>query len=195
LLSPVVAAAIALVLSAASPADTQAAPVTVTVTARDYSFKLSAKTATVGKVTFAVTNAGARNHSFQIAGRKTAVLKPGSSAKLVVSFTKAGPFAYTSTVAGDAAKGMKGTFTTKPAPVEVIAAGKGVFVARCGACHTLAAAGTTGSVGPNLDHSTASLNVILNVVTSGKGTMEAVSSITPDEVKDVAGFVVAARGG
>ena len=32
------------------------------------------------------------------------MIKPGKSATLVVTFTKAGPFAYTSTVAGDAAR-------------------------------------------------------------------------------------------
>jgi cbb3-type cytochrome c oxidase subunit III len=31
--------------------------------------------------------------------------------------------------------------------------GKKLFVARCGACHTLAAAGTSGTIGPNLDDS------------------------------------------
>ena len=31
------------------------------------------------------------------------------------------------------------------------AAGKKLFQAKCGACHTLADAGTTGTVGPNLD--------------------------------------------
>ena len=115
LIAAAVAAAAPLLLVATSLADTSATPVTITVTARDYAFKLSARTAPVGKVTFAVTNTGKKDHSFQVAGKKTAVLKPGKSAKLVVTFTKAGPFAYTSTVAGDAAKGMKGTFTTKAA--------------------------------------------------------------------------------
>ena len=31
------------------------------------------------------------------------------------------------------------------------AAGKALFVAKCGSCHTLAAAKTTGIIGPNLD--------------------------------------------
>jgi mono/diheme cytochrome c family protein len=31
------------------------------------------------------------------------------------------------------------------------AAGKKLFVSTCGGCHTLAAAGTTGTAGPNLD--------------------------------------------
>ena len=31
------------------------------------------------------------------------------------------------------------------------AAGKAVFTSNCGSCHTLADAGTTGAVGPNLD--------------------------------------------
>ena len=83
---------------------------------RDYGFKLSAKTAPAGKVTFVVTNTGKADHSFQIAGKKTAAIKPGRTAKLVVTFTKAGPFAYTSTVAGDAARGMKGTFNDDARP-------------------------------------------------------------------------------
>src|SRR5262249_60721914 len=119
-------------------ADTSAAPATVNVTATDAALKLSAKTAPAGKVTFVVKNTGKLSHGFQIAGKKPAALKPGTSAKLVVTFTKAGPFAYTSPVAGDSTKGLKGTFTVKAAAAPVNAAGKTVFVAKCGACHTLA---------------------------------------------------------
>jgi mono/diheme cytochrome c family protein len=192
-----VAAAAPLLVSAASLADTRAAPVTINVTAVDYAFKLSAKTAAAGKVTFAVRNTGKKDHGFQIAGRKTPVLKPGKSAKLVVTFAKSGPFAYTSTVAGDAARGMKGTFTVKAAaPPAVNTAGKTVFVANCSACHTLKAAGTTGSVGPNLDRSTAAQAAIMNIVTSGKGTMPAFGSqLTPQEIQDVANFVFGSRAG
>jgi cytochrome c551/c552 len=42
--------------------------------------------------------------------------------------------------------------TTTAAAAPSTAAGKAIFVSTgCGACHTLAAAGTTGTVGPNLD--------------------------------------------
>jgi mono/diheme cytochrome c family protein len=175
-----------------------AKPVTITVTARDYSFKLSAKTAPVGKVTFAVKNTGKKNHSFQIAGKKTPVLKPGKSAKLVVTFTKAGPFAYTSTVAGDAAKGMKGTFTTKAAaPAVNLSAGKAIFAANaCAGCHTLKAAGATGTIGPNLDRSTASLATVTARITTGKGVMQGYAgTLSEKEIKDVADFVFQSRTG
>ena len=36
-------------------------------------------------------------------------------------------------------------------PTSDLVRGKQLFVAKCGACHTLAHAGTTGTVGPNLD--------------------------------------------
>ena len=158
----VAAPLLAVSVSLAGGTRSDAAAATITVTARDYSFKLSAKTAPVGKVTFAVKNTGKKDHSFSIAGKKTPVLKPGRSANLVVTFTKAGPFTYSSTVAGDAAKGMKGTFTAKAAaPLTDVAAGKAIFAANaCGGCHILKAAGSTGTIGPNLDHSTATLATV-----------------------------------
>ena len=51
--------------------------------------------------------------------------------------------------------GATGTVATTSAGTTTTAAGattgKQVFVSNCGSCHTLGAAGTTGSVGPNLD--------------------------------------------
>jgi cytochrome c2 len=38
-----------------------------------------------------------------------------------------------------------------PVPTPNLIRGKEVFVAKCGACHTLARAGTAGTIGPNLD--------------------------------------------
>ena len=86
----------------------RALDMSVTVTAKDYSFSLSEKTSAVGKVTFSVKNSGKKDHSFQIAGKKTSVLKPGKSAKLTVSLGKAGSFTYQSTVGDDAKKGHEG---------------------------------------------------------------------------------------
>ncbi len=171
--------------------------VTINVTARDYSFTLSKKTAPVGKVTFAVKNTGKHNHDFKIAGKKTPVLKPAKSAKLVVTFGKAGPFAYSSTVAGDAKKGMKGTFTAKASTGGNVAAGKTVFVTTgCGVCHTLKATGSTGAIGPNLDTSKAALATIVSRVTNGKGTMPTYKSqLTSTQIQDVAAFVFQSRTG
>jgi mono/diheme cytochrome c family protein len=174
--------------------------VTIAVTATDSSLKLSAKSAPAGKVTFSVKNAGKKDHNFQIAGKKTAILKPGRSAKLAVTFSKTGPYTYTSTVAGDAKKGLKGTFTVKAAPSTGggnVAAGKTVFVSNgCGACHTFKAAGTTGTVGPNLDRSTASRATIVDRITNGKGTMQPYSSVlSSQQIQDVADFVLQSRAG
>jgi mono/diheme cytochrome c family protein len=47
---------------------------------------------------------------------------------------------------------MQGTVATQPAVQGDAAAGKKVFVSTgCGGCHTFTAAGTTGTVGPDLD--------------------------------------------
>lgn len=50
-----------------------------------------------------------------------------------------------------AAAGCGAIAPVKPADGDP-ARGKALFVAHCGVCHTLADAGTTGAVGPNLDN-------------------------------------------
>jgi uncharacterized cupredoxin-like copper-binding protein len=84
---------------------------TVNVTAREFKFVLSAKSAKRGLVTFKVKNVGKLGHDFQISGRKTKVLSPGQSATLRVTFLRKGAYPYTCTVPGHAAAGMKGVFT------------------------------------------------------------------------------------
>ena len=50
--------------------------------------------------------------------------------------------------------------------------GKGIFKeAGCANCHTLAAAGARGTVGPNLDQGRPSKSMIVSAVTYGQGTM------------------------
>ena len=86
---------------------------TVTVVAKEFSFKLSKKSAPSGVVVFTVTNKGKLMHDFKIAGKKTRLIKPGKSATLKVTLKKHKKYAYLCTVPGHAAAGMKGTFTVK----------------------------------------------------------------------------------
>jgi uncharacterized cupredoxin-like copper-binding protein len=83
----------------------------VTVTASEFKFVLSSKSARRGLVTFKVKNVGKLGHDFKIKGRKTSVLSPGQSATLRVTFLKKGHYPYICTVPGHAAAGMKGVFT------------------------------------------------------------------------------------
>jgi uncharacterized cupredoxin-like copper-binding protein len=84
----------------------------VTVTATEFKFKLSKLSVPHGTVVFTVANKGKIPHDFKINGKKTALIKPGKTAKLTVTF-KAGKFKYLCTVPGHAALGMKGTLTAK----------------------------------------------------------------------------------
>lgn len=83
----------------------------VNVTASEFKFVLSKKTAKRGVVVFRVTNAGAIQHDFKISGRKTRLLSHGQTATLRVTFLRKGHYAYQCTVPGHAAAGMKGVFT------------------------------------------------------------------------------------
>jgi mono/diheme cytochrome c family protein len=46
-----------------------------------------------------------------------------------------------------------------------------LFARRCGSCHTLAAAGTSGEVGPNLDTLKPDRATVLRAIASGPGVM------------------------
>jgi mono/diheme cytochrome c family protein len=71
-------------------------------------------------------------------------------------------------------------------------AGKSVFAsAGCGGCHTLKAANSTGTVGPNLDQLKPSLSAATNQIKNGGGGMPAFSSqLSDQQIADVAAFVV-----
>ena len=76
-------------------------------------------------------------------------------------------------------------------------AGKAVFAsAGCGGCHTLAAAGTSGNVGPNLDKAKPPTELIVTRVTKGQGAMPAFAdSLSAQQIADVAAYVVQSTGG
>ena len=68
--------------------------------------------------------------------------------------------------------------------------GKAVFTDTCGSCHTLSAAGTSGTVGPNLDDVSLDASAIEDIVRDGRGGMPAFGDkLSDDEVSAVAAFV------
>jgi cytochrome c6 len=75
-----------------------------------------------------------------------------------------------------------------------------VFQINCGACHTLAAAGTDGEIGPNLDQLLATgqksqqtveanYNLVLNTIKNGIGGRMPKELVQGDQAKAVAEFV------
>ena len=74
--------------------------------------------------------------------------------------------------------------------------GKSIFAATCGSCHTLADAGTSGAVGPNLDESRPSQALVTDRVTNGKGAMPAFKdSLDAAQIEAVADYVSSSAGG
>jgi uncharacterized cupredoxin-like copper-binding protein len=83
---------------------------TVRVTAKDFKFILSRRSAPHGKVKFVVTNKGPSKHDFKIAGKKTSLLRKGKIDSITVTLVKGKSYRYICTVPGHATLGMKGTF-------------------------------------------------------------------------------------
>lgn len=86
------------------------------------------------------------------------------------------------------------TETPPPASAGDPAAGKEVFAsAGCGACHVLADAGTSGTVGPNLDEAKPSRELVVERVTNGKPPMPSFKDqLSEKQIEDVAAYVVQA---
>ena len=94
----------------------------------------------------------------------------------------------------------------KPTQLPIVAAfhlkgsatsGKGVFgSAGCGSCHTLAAAHSTGTVGPNLDQLKPDYRTVTAQVTNGGAQMPSFkSTLSTQKIADVAAYVVTSTGG
>jgi cbb3-type cytochrome c oxidase subunit III len=68
--------------------------------------------------------------------------------------------------------------------------GQAIFKAKCGSCHTLAAAGTTGTIGPNLDQLKPSFARAQKQVINGGGAMPAFKGLLSDaQIAAVARYV------
>ena len=76
-------------------------------------------------------------------------------------------------------------------------AGKTIFkTGPCAGCHTLADAGTTGTVGPNLTNLKVPLSLAVDRLLHGKNAMPPFKgSLSDKQIADVAAYVVKASGG
>lgn len=75
-------------------------------------------------------------------------------------------------------------------------AGRSTFTTSCGGCHTLAAAGTSGTVGPNLDQLKPNYQAATAQVTNGGAQMPAFKGqLSKQQIADVAAYVVTSTGG
>ena len=89
-----------------------------------------------------------------------------------------------------------GPTETTPSAQGDAAAGKQIFASQpCGSCHTLADAGTTGTVGPNLDQLKPPFALVVERVTNGKSPMPSFKgTLTEQQINDVAAYVSSVAG-
>lgn len=77
--------------------------------------------------------------------------------------------------------------------------GRTVFIElsepRCGACHVLRDAGTSGMIGPDLDELTPDVGRVMTAVSGGVGVMAAQDHLTDQQIKAVAQYIVTATNG
>jgi cbb3-type cytochrome c oxidase subunit III len=95
---------------------------------------------------------------------------------------------YVAAVAGAGGPGAK-------PPSQLGTDGKAIFSSQCSSCHTLKAAGATGTIGPNLDQLKPSLARAQRQVTNGGSVMPAFKGkLTQAQIDAVAKFVSSSAG-
>ena len=78
---------------------------------------------------------------------------------------------------------------------QALAAGKSEFETNCSSCHTLADAGATGEVGPNLDQLKPGIALVETQVINGGGAMPAFQgTLSEEEIAAVAAYVSTVAG-
>ena len=86
---------------------------------------------------------------------------------------------------------VAGTGVTAEKPTD----GKSIFQANCAACHTLADAGTSGNVGPNLDQAKPPKSLVIMRVTNGQGVMPSFKGTLDNaQINAVADYVSSVAG-
>jgi mono/diheme cytochrome c family protein len=89
------------------------------------------------------------------------------------------------------------TQTTETTAEGDAAAGNEVFLgtAGCASCHTLADAGATGTIGPNLDATQPSYDLVVDRVTNGLGGMPSFADqLSEQQIQDVAAYLSSVAG-
>jgi mono/diheme cytochrome c family protein len=116
------------------------------------------------------------------------------AAALVIVLLFAGPSLIGAKKSGAAANPSSGA--ANPSGAAGPPSGSAVFVsAGCGQCHTLKAAGASGSVGPNLDQLRPTAATVSQIVHTGGGAMPSFSGKLSDaEIAAVASYVSTVAG-
>jgi cytochrome c6 len=111
----------------------------------------------------------------------------------VIVFGREAPETKAEATTGAATTTVTTTTSSGPAVQGDPAAGKAIFAsAGCASCHTLKAAGSTGTVGPNLDQLKPAYRRIVLQVTNGGAIMPSFKDkLKPNQINDVAAFVYA----
>ena len=96
--------------------------------------------------------------------------------------------AYVASVAGTGS-------AASSSPSQLGTNGKAIFQQECGSCHTLSAAGTSGTIGPNLDQLKPSQAIVVHQVTNGGAVMPAFKGkLSPAQIQAVAAYVSSSAG-
>jgi len=114
--------------------------------------------------------------------------EPRMPANLVTGQDAADIAAYVAAVAGQ-------NGAEAPSPASLGTNGKTIFTSECASCHTLQAAGSTGTVGPNLDQLKPAFAVVQHQVEVGGGVMPSFKgTLSQAQIDAVAKFVSSSAG-
>ena len=70
-----------------------------------------------------------------------------------------------------------------------------LFESNCGSCHVLADAGTSGTIGPNLDQAKPGLQKAITQITNGGGGMPPFKGqLTQEQIRALAQYLVRVAG-
>ena len=116
-------------------------------------------------------------------------VQPSMPANIVTGQDAVDVAAYVASVAGSGGY-------TYPVALASLKSGAAIFKgAGCNGCHTLAAAGATGTIGPNLDQLKPGASIVVTQVTNGGGLMPAFKGkLTTAQIQIVAQYVASSAG-